>query len=276
MAATLSENGIRRACYRNGFADSRYLYFGSDNDCSLSFDGNKLILNRDAMTSGDSSMALQIDAEATSTTAGIRQGAMFISLERTSSYPLASWDGNPDCGLKMQINNRAANASGGAVRGLDISARNRDSGGTVTWANGAYIVAENSNGSGGVTNLTGAEVHAKNNGVASGDVKVLRVYDESQSSTGTSYAIEINCTNDSAFTREYCVYINSGASSGWTNGLTFDGNITNPLDFADTDGTNGATYSAGHYGTLGNVDGKIQVDIGGNTLYIPCYASIAA
>jgi len=276
MAATLSENGIRRACYRNGFADSRYLYFGSDNDCSLSFDGNKLILNRDAMTSGDSSMAFQIDAEATSTTAGIRQGAMSISLERTSSYPLASWDGNPDCGLKMAITNRAANASGGAVRGLDINARNRDATGAVTWINGAYITAENSSGSGGLTNVTGAEVHAKNNGVASGDVICLKVYDESQSYTGTSYAIHIDCTNNSPFAREFCIYINSGAASSWTNGITFDGNITNTFDFADTDGTNGATYSSGHYSSLGNVDGKIQVDIGGNTLYIPCYASIAA
>lgn len=219
---------------------------------------------------------VDITSSPTDVTHGVRQGALYISVNRAAGYPTAgSWDGNPDCGLKIQASNRAANAVGLNVRGFDVNARNRDSG-VATAVNGGYITAENSTGTGGVTDVVGLEVHSKNNAVASGNVMGLRVYDESQSGTGTNYAVSIDCTNDSAFTREFCVHINSGASSGWTNGLTFDGNVTNALDFVDSDGTNSATYSAGHYATLGAIDGKIKVDIGGNTLYLPCYVSIAA
>lgn len=265
-------NNIRKALWKDKFIDNTHLIFGTDENIALTHDGNKLVLDCDAMTSGDSSMALQIDAEATSTTAGIRQGALNIALDRAAANALSSWDGNPDCGLKIAVTNRGVNSSGGAIRGLDINARDRSSG-TVTWINGCYITAEHSTDGGGVTNVIGGEFHSKNNGVATGDVITLKVYEESQSGTGTNYAIHIDCTNNSPFTREFCIYVNSGASSGWTNGLTFDGNVTNAFDFADTDGTNGCTRST-DYATTGNLDGKIQVDVGGNTLYIPLYDSI--
>jgi len=214
---------------------------------------------------------LDVDVTPHALTAGERQGAINVYVNRTADYAMTSWDGNPDCGLKMQVYNRAVNTtSRGAVRGLDILARNRDSG-SLAWINGGTVTAENSTGSGGVDSLYGFEVHVKNNGVASGTVCALRVYDESQSATGTNYAISIDCTNNSPFTREYCIHINSGASSGWTNGITFDGNITNVLDFADTDGTNGATYNSGGTYTPGNLKGKIQIDIGGNTMYLAAY-----
>ena len=217
-----------------------------------------------------------VEVAPTDLTHGARQGAIFVGMSRSASYAMTGWDGNPDCGLKMQVYNRAANTTArGAVRGFDVLARNRDSVGSCVWLNGGYVCAENSTGSGGVVDVIGFEVHAKNNGVASGDVKVMRVYDESQSYTGTSYAIEISCTNDSAFTREYCIYINSGASSGWTNGLTFDGNITNAFDFADIDGTNGATYESDGM-TPGTCKGKIRVDVGGTDLYIALYDAVAS
>ncbi|MFA5387953.1 MAG: hypothetical protein WC322_06250 [Candidatus Paceibacterota bacterium] len=260
----------------NGTNSFDFYVYGDTASDYMAYDASTATLNIVKATATENQRSLYIDEEVSDTTHGVRQGAIGVSVNRASTAALASWDGNPDCGLKMQVYNRANNASGGATRGLDILARNRDATGATTWVNGGTITAENSTGSGGVTDLIGLEVHAKNNGVASGDVKCLRVYDESQSATGTSYGIELNCTADSAFTREYGIYINSGAGAGWTNGLTFDGTVTNPLDFADTDGTNGATYSAGHYSSLGNIDGKIRVDIGGNTLYVPAYASIEA
>ena len=51
--------------------------------------------------------------------------------------------------------------------------------------------------------------------------------------------------------------------------------MTNVFDFVDSDGTNGATYSGSHYSSLTNCCAKIQVDVGGNTAYIPCYDTIS-
>lgn len=42
--ANLAENGIRRACYRGGFADAKSLYFGTSNDVGIQWDGTNLIL----------------------------------------------------------------------------------------------------------------------------------------------------------------------------------------------------------------------------------------
>ena len=265
-------NGTLSVGASGGSKGVDFTCYGTTNGAYMTWDQSNNYLELVGLPATDSGKLINIDSELQCTTAGCRQGAIFIGVTRSASYPIASWDGNPDCGLKMQVYNRATNASGGATRAIDILARNRDTAGATTWVNGGTITAENSTGSGGVTDLIGLEVHAKNNGVATGDVKCLRVYDESQSSTGTNYAIEISCTNDSAFTREYCVYINSGAASGWTNGITFDGNITNTLDFADSDGTNGAKI--GTYSTAdANPSGHIKVDVGGSTRYIYLYTS---
>lgn len=222
-------------------------------------------------TNTENEKVFEIDSTPTDLTHGVRQGAIYISVNRTATYAMTGWDGNPDCGLKMQIYNRAANTTArGAVRGFDVLARNRDSGAAVSWLNGGLITVENSTGSGGVGSMIGLEVHAKNNAVASGDVICLRVFENSQSSTGTNYAIKINCTNNSPFTREYCIHINSGASSGWTNGITFDGNITNVLDFADTDGGQGATIKGSDF-SLSNPRVKLLIDVGGTSYYLIGY-----
>ncbi|MBU1621849.1 MAG: hypothetical protein KJ604_20530 [Gammaproteobacteria bacterium] len=222
--------------------------------------------------SGDSSRALYIVQSPISTTSGIRQGAVYIYSNRTASYAWATWDGNPDCGIKAQIYNRSVSAANGAVRGIDILARNRDSG-SCSWLNGGYFCAENSTGSGGVVNVIGLETHAKNNGVASGDVKCLRVYDESQSSTGTSYGIELNCTGDSGFAREYGLYIGAGSTASWTNAISFNDTITNVFDFENSDGTNGATLKAGTYSGSGNTI-KIQLDCAGVAYYLIAHATV--
>ena len=222
-------------------------------------------------TSGDSDRAINLDVEPRSTTAGIRQGAIYVGMNRTASYPWATWDGNPDCGMKMAVYNRSVSATLGAVRGLDITARNRDSG-SLSWINGGQVTAENSTGSGGVVNVIGFEIHSKNNGVASGDVKALRVYDESQSATGTNYGIELNCTANSGFAREYGLYIGAGATASWTNAVSFNDTIVNVFDFENNDGTNGATL--GTYASAdANPSGHIKVDVGGATRYIYLYTA---
>lgn len=213
---------------------------------------------------------------AESATAGARQGAMFIEQERTTA--MTTSDGNFDTGLKVDVKNSAASSSDYVrTRGFQVSVKADSDGDGSHTINGAYITAEAESGTTIAGDVIATEVHAKNNGTASGNVMCLRVYDESQSGTGTNYAISIDCTNNSAFTREYCVHINSGASSGWTNGITFDGNITNTFDFADNDGTNGAVDGTSLKDSGGNdilCDGYIKVDVAGATHYIPLYDTL--
>lgn len=257
----------------NGTADFDFkVFLGTTGDYAEFDVGNKR-LNMVRATFTENEKCINVDVTVSDATKGTRQGAVAIALERTTV--MTNSDGNPDCALKISAKNKTASSSYCRTRGLDINVKVDNSPNASFAVYGALITAETESGTTLNTSgeLVALEVHAKNNGNAgSANIKCLRVYDESQSSTGTSYAIEIDCTNNSPFTREYCVYINSGASSGWTNGLTFDGNITNALDFADTDGTNGATI--GTYSSAdANPSGHIRVDIGGNTRYIYVYTN---
>src|SRR3989304_3180262 len=233
-------------------------------------DGVELMrLKNNVSSASGSAKEVELVLHAESATAGSRQ-AFYIEMIRT--VVMTASDGNPDCGLKIAIRNQTASDAYCRQRCLDINVKADNAGNGSHTVNGAYITAEAESGTTIAGDVIGAEVHAKNGGTCSGSVMCLRVYDESQSGTGTNYAISIDCTNDSAFTREYCVHINSGASSGWTNGITFDGNITNTFDFADNDGTNGATL--GTYSSAdANPSGHIKVDVGGATRYIYLYTN---
>lgn len=251
-------------------------FYGDTTGVFMQWDqsANELVLY--APTFGENDNILDIDVYPSSVSACSRQGAAVFTMRRDTA--MTSWDGNADTCFRVYSYNYGANTTARCrIQGMELLARNRT--GSCSKVTGAYVTAENYVGAVGVVDVIGMEVHPKNNAVASGDVIGLRIYDESQSATGTSYGLIVDCTGESSVTHEYCIYINTSTTTNgtgtWTNGLTFDGQITNALDFADTNGTNGATYSSGHYSSLGNVDGKIKVDIGGNTLYIPCYASIA-
>ena len=250
-------------------------FWGATADSYMLWDqsADQLYLGRSTFTRYD--IALKVEVAPTDLLYGCRTGAVSIGMYRPTTSIMTSWDGNADIAMKVYTYNYAANTTArGRIEGMEVLARNRY--GSCVSVQGGNITAENYTGAVGVVDVLALQVTAKNNAVASGDVKVLRVFDESQSATGTTYGIELNCTSASAFAREYGIFINSGAGAAWTNGLSLDGTVTNVFDFIDSDGTNGATYSAAHYQTIGSMDGKIRVDIGGNTLYIPCYASIAA
>lgn len=210
----------------------------------------------------------------TDLTHGVRQGAIYISVDRTASYALTGWDGNPDCALKISSVNRAVSGSNGGSRAIDATARNRDSG-TCSWINCVYLTAENSANT--IAQSIVGEFHMKNNGVISTAHYGVLIQDDSQGTgpAAATFGLYIHTANyNPGGGRTAAIKINSQNTAGWTNGINFDGVITNVLDFEDADGTNGATYSAGHY-TPGNCDGKIKIDIGGNTLYVPAYDSIA-
>lgn len=56
-----------------------------------------------------------------------------------------------------------------------------------------------------------------------------------------------------------------------TNGVNFTGTVTNALDFAEGDGSQGATEGTGSGTTNVTCDAKVQIDIGGNTYYFAAY-----
>lgn len=221
------------------------------------------------MPSAFDGTALVVYSECIGTAAGMRNGAVNISTYRDVAW--LSNDGNPDCALKMSAQNRSVSGTYSGVRGLDINARNRT--GSCGTVNGAYITAENYNGAAGVVNVTGAEIHSKNNAVATGNVKALIVMDESGSSTGTHYGIELT-TGDGAFMKLYGIHINSAgvSGSGWTNAISFNDAITNVFDFENSDGTNGATLKSGTYSGSGNTI-IIRCRVAGTPYYLIGHAT---
>lgn len=103
------------------------------------------IMNLEGYLDGTTYPAVEIDCDTNSTTTGCRGGALFIELDRPTTNILASWDGNPDTGLKMTINNRANNTtSSGGTRAIDAYARNRGAG--HAWVNGMLLNARNDSG----------------------------------------------------------------------------------------------------------------------------------
>lgn len=215
--------------------------------------------------------SMQIYTTPACTTAGVRNGAVNITTYRSVAW--VSNDGNPDCALKIQCYNYSVSGTYSGVRGLDINARNRT--GSCGFVNGGMITAENYNDSGNVTTLTGFEVHAKNNSVVTGNVTALRVMDESGSSTGTHYGMELT-TGDGAFMRAAGLQIDCDAASGagWTNAISLNGAITNVLDFENSNGTNGATLKEGTYSGSGNTI-KIQCDCEGVAYYLIAHATVS-
>jgi len=200
---------------------------------------------------------------------GMRAGAVYIETYRDVAW--TSNDGNPDCALKISAQNRSVSGTYSGVRGLDINARNRT--GSCGVINGATITAENYNPSVSVVDVIGLEAHSKNNAVATGYVKAFRALDESGSSTGTHYGVEIT-TGDGAFMRAAAIQIdaNVAAGAGWTNGISFNNDVTNVLDFANSDGTNGATIHEHGY-TGSGAGAKLKIDVAGTSYYIIAYTT---
>lgn len=198
-----------------------------------------------------------------------RQGVINIYAERDTA--ITSWGGSPDMAIKTAIRNTADNGVGvGHMRGMEIVASNRSTTGDVV---PAYFSAESRSGTESSA-IRALWLIYDQSGNVNTDHMGLFIQDNSQSNVGTNYGIYLTSTNY-AQTREYAIFIDNNAGS-WTNGLSFNGTITNALDFESTDGTNGAGYNAG-YTTDGDdapVDGYIKVDVGGHTLYIYLWPAV--
>ena len=218
------------------------------------------------------SMLLYAYAAPTATTVGTRNGTVNITTRRDIAWTSA-WDGNADIGLKVLSYNYSVSGAYGRIEGIEVLARNRT--GSCASVHGGYITAENYNGAGNIANLYGLEVHSKQNSVATGNVIALRVMDESGSSTGTHYGIELT-TGDGAYMRAAGIQIdcNAAVGAGWTNAISFNGAITNVFDFENSDGSNGATLKSGQYSPSG--DGvKIRIGVAGTPYYILASATVS-
>lgn len=233
---------------------------------------NVVALTHSAMT--ENLKPLSVSAEVTDLTHGARQGGLFISVNRAATAPLSSWDGNGDCGLKIQAYNRAANTTArGGVRGMDIVARSRDSG-TLSWLNAAYLTAELSDGT--ADSATVAQAIMKNNGVISTAFYGLVVQDTSQ---GTSPAdtVLLKLTTGSiapaSGARNKVIQITDADSTGFTNGISIGAShLTNVLDFSANDGSNGAKDGAA-CATTSTSDGAVKIDVNGTPYYVPYYTA---
>jgi len=266
---------IRESVNANGsiyyFGDARIGYNGIDVKFLGTSVDNYMLWDESANQLGIATkpttwngISLYVYSEPVVVDRGMRAGAVYIETFRDVAW--TTNDGNPDCALKISAQNRSVSGIYSGVRGLDINARNRT--GSCGFVNGATITAENYDPSVSVVDVIGLEAHSKNNAVATGYVKAFRALDESGSSTGTHYGVEIT-TGDGAFMRAAAIQIdaNVAAGAGWTNGISFNNDITNVLDFANSDGTNGATlHEHGH--VLSGAGVKIKIDVAGTSYYI--------
>jgi len=205
---------------------------------------------------------LTMEKAPTGLTAGDRQGAISLSLDRTSGYALTSWDGNPDCGFKMSVYNSAVNGTNGATRGFDVTVRN-NVGATESWINGMALTAENKTGAGTLGSAITAQFNLKNNGVISTSNYGVVIQDQSQGTNPADTAmLRITTGADSPASGPVPAVINIAAkdSAGFTN-----------LIYAESTTLDCATVGAGTYSTA---DGYFTIKVGANTYRMPFFTAV--
>jgi len=200
-----------------------------------------------------------------------RQGVINLYAERDTA--ITSWGGSPDMAIKVTQRNTAASGVGvGHMRGMEIVTSNRSTTGDVV---SAYFSSESRSGTSS-SSIKSLWLIYDQSGNVNTDHMGLYIQCNSQSNTGTNYGINLTSTNY-AQVREFAIFVDSNAGS-WTNGLSFNGTLTNVFDFQGTDGTSGAAYNASFAtpNAFAVPDGYIVVDIGGNTQYIYTYTALPA
>lgn len=200
-----------------------------------------------------------------------RQGIINIWGERDTA--ITSWGGSPEMGIKMTLRNEVAHGVGTYhLRGVEVVIENRGPG-TMGDIVCAYFSAGSQSGSQSSSIRPLWVIYDQSGGVNTEHTGIY-IQDNSQSQVGTNYGIKLVTTNYN-LVREYGYFLDS-LNGSWTNGMSFNGTITNVFDFEGTAGTSGAGYNAGYTNPSGYAvpDGYIKVDIGGNTQYIYTWTTI--
>jgi hypothetical protein len=210
----------------------------------------------------DSNKIFDLDLEVLAGTKGYRQGAGQITVDRAAGQEFAvGWDGNPDAGLKIIVNNRANNLDGatriGGVRALDIQARNR--GTNLSWVKTMELNARNDSGK-NVSELHGLHVRAENYGNVYTDVRALDVElsDENTTQAQERMGIIIRSTDLSGMSAvDEAIKVSHTSTNGFAQLFKF---ATDTGDGVEVKSTALNGLSASH---------RILAKIGSTQVYIP-------
>ena len=213
---------------------------------------------------GDNPSGFRILQEVKSGTGAFRQGALNLQLNRAAGEADTTWDGNPDCALKIIATNRATGnvASEGAIRGIDAQARNR--GTNINWVNAANLNARNDSGMQAVS-LWGLMIRVENYGNVGTDIVGLDINLSDENANvdpHTTHGILVRNTDQSGMPAVDAAIKVSHTS---TNG--FDA-------FADLATNSGDGAVASTTTPTGAATEALIVKIGANLRYIPCYAAV--
>ena len=219
---------------------------------------------RFADAGGDRPSGLRILQEVLAGTGAFRQGAFNLQLNRAAAQADTTWDGNPDCGLKLIATNQATGnvASEGAIRGADIQARNR--GTNINWVNAMNLNARNDSGKQAVS-LWGLMIRVENYGNVGTDIVGIDVNLSDENANvdpHTTHGILIRNTDQSGMPAADAAIKVSHTS---TNG--FDA-------FAELATNSGDGAVASTTTPTGAATEALIVKIGANLRYIPCYAAV--
>ncbi len=211
-----------------------------------------------ASAGGDSPHAIDINASALAGTAGLRQGAINLSLTRAADQAFAAtWDGNPDCGIKMLVRNYADNLDGatpiGAVQALNVQGRN--SGTNILWVNAMEVNARNDGGAISDT-VRGLHIRMENYGTISTSNTGLDIEMSDENYTGTQERIGILVRNTDA---SGMAAVDSIMKISHTSTYGF----TYLADLSGCDGANGSvTSDSGTEATTWKARIKVKTDDG--------------
>jgi hypothetical protein len=201
-----------------------------------------------APTGGDSGVGIAYTFNVLTGTSGLRQGAIDINLDRQSTQPfIATWDGNPDVGLNIAVNNRADNLDGateiGAVRALTLVARNR--GTNLAWVQGVDLGVRNDSGK-TTDSLEGIHIRLENYGTVNDTLQGLDVElsCENDTSSPVKHGIVIRNTDLSGMAAVDGVFLISHTSTnGFASLIDFTGLTAAAGTIFSTSGTTPTTHS---------------------------------
>ncbi len=221
-----------------------------------------------SLAGSGSAYGMQFNINVLTGTDGLRQGGVDLNLERASDQPfIATWDGNPDCGLSIVANNRASNLDGatliGAVRALNLQARNR--GTNVAWVKTVELNARNDSGK-NTNSLHGMHIRIENYGTVNDDLVGLDIELSCENDTGspTKDAILVRNTDLSGMSVVGSVIkLSNTSTNGFGALLDLTGIAAANGTLISTSGTDATTFA-----------GRIRiVDASGTAAWINLYST---